>query len=110
MSSIDEIYLLLSSKLEEVEVKLVSVQDHGSSVVDLEVENMCLSSLEDVMQKTKRDAVSSDKKKVKVFFLDNRRKETVQASDLKQLLHHMESPLVAVRIGLVGLRTAGVVS
>ena len=37
------------------------------------------------MHRARRDEVSSDKKKVKEFFVDNKRKETGPASDLKQL-------------------------
>jgi len=110
VSSIDEIYLLPSSKLEEFHDILVSVQDHGSSVVDLEVGNMCLSSLEDIMYRARIERVSSDKKKVKVFFVDIGRKETVPAADLKQLLHHLESPGVVVRAGLAGVKPADGVS
>ena len=102
--SIDEIYLLPRNRIQEFEDILVEVQDHGSSSVVLEVGMLCVNNIDGVMFRARIEKVSPDKKKLKLFYIDIGRRETVLASEVRQILHHKTTPGLVVKVGLSGIK------
>ena len=102
--SIDEIYLLPWNKIQEFEDILVEVQDHGSASVVLEVGMLCVSNIDGVMFRARIEKVSPDKKKLKLLYIDIGRRETVMASEVRQILHHKTTPGLVVKVGLAGIK------
>ena len=102
--SIDEIYLLPRNNIQEFEDIMVEVQDHGSASVVLEVGMLCVSNIDGVMFRARIEKVSPDKKKLKLLYIDIGRRETVMASEVRQILHHKTTPGLVVKVGLAGIK------
>ena len=103
----EDFFITPTDKSKDFEDILLNTQDPSSAKVDLALDTLCLCEVDDIWYRARIEKISPDKSKVKVLLVDTGRKETIVASELRKLDAYRDTPGLATKVGLAGIRPAG---
>ena len=103
----EDFFITPTDKSKDFEDILLNTQDPSSAKVDLALDTLCLCEVDDIWYRARIEKISPDKSKVKVLLVDTGRKETIAASELRKLDAYRDTPGLAMKVGLAGIRPAG---
>ena len=107
VNDMDDFFLTPTDKSKDFEDILLSTQDPSSADVELMLDAMCLCEVEDIWYRARIEKISPDKLKVEVLLVDIGRKESIDASKLRKLDVYRDTPGLATKVGLAGIRPVG---